>query len=66
MQHDFITLKVEDVSELTGQEYFADEYFAEEAAKEDDIDNDHYKASTSITVSMSWASTNYSSTADNF
>eukprot|EP00971_Amphidinium_carterae_P043467 855340-Amphidinium_carterae.1 len=35
--------RIEDVNELTGQEYFADEYFAEGAAKEDDIDNAHYK-----------------------
>eukprot|EP00971_Amphidinium_carterae_P026226 517208-Amphidinium_carterae.1 len=41
MTNDFIPTrpKVEDVNDLTGQEYFADEYFAEEAAKEDDIEN---------------------------
>eukprot|EP00971_Amphidinium_carterae_P080228 1587502-Amphidinium_carterae.1 len=39
MQNDFTIPKVEDVNDLTGQEYFADEYFAEEAAKEDDIEN---------------------------
>eukprot|EP00971_Amphidinium_carterae_P232756 4619352-Amphidinium_carterae.2 len=37
MHDDFA--KIEDVNDLTGQEYFAQEYFAEEAAKEDDIDN---------------------------
>eukprot|EP00971_Amphidinium_carterae_P120736 2392119-Amphidinium_carterae.1 len=38
MRHDFFPPKIEDVNDLTGQEYF-DEYFAEEAAKEDDIEN---------------------------
>eukprot|EP00971_Amphidinium_carterae_P231004 4583961-Amphidinium_carterae.1 len=43
MTDDFIP-KVEDVNDLTGQEYFvnADEYFAEEAAKEDDTENEKY------------------------
>eukprot|EP00971_Amphidinium_carterae_P096556 1910864-Amphidinium_carterae.1 len=42
MRNAFIIPKIEDVNELTGQEFFTDEYFAEEAAKEDDIDNIDY------------------------
>eukprot|EP00971_Amphidinium_carterae_P016388 323403-Amphidinium_carterae.1 len=42
MRNDFIHPRVEDVNDLTGQEYFTDEYFAEEAAKEDyDIDYEY-------------------------
>eukprot|EP00971_Amphidinium_carterae_P146981 2912758-Amphidinium_carterae.1 len=39
-------IKIEDVKDLTGQEYFVNEvneYFAEEAAKEDDIENNNNK-----------------------